>query len=102
MELWTTHSNQRKQTALSLVCIAIGLVLAIGLRDSYGSTMTNGMAGFQLGILLLLIGGIGFLVSGKQTVTIDPSARCITVEDAMNFGTKKKWKQRLETHLHQS
>jgi hypothetical protein len=90
MDLWTAHSNQGKQTALSLVCIALGAVLATGFRDSYGPAMTNGMAGLLLGVLLLVIGFAGLISSGKQTVVIDPSARLITVEDTTHFGSKKR------------
>jgi hypothetical protein len=42
---------------------------------------SNAMAGFLLGVLLLFIGVAGFLLSGKQTVVVDPKSRRITIED---------------------
>jgi hypothetical protein len=89
MDVWTSQSNPGKQTMLSVVCAVVGLVLAIGFRNFSGFS-TNVQAGFFLGVLLLLIGVVGFLVSGKQTVVIDPKARRITIEESNRFGTKKR------------
>ena len=89
MDVWTSQSNTNKQTMLSVTCAAVGLFLAIGFRNFSGFG-TNGMAGFFLGVLLLLIGVAGFLVSGKQTVVIDPKSRHITIEESNRFGTKKR------------
>lgn len=89
MDLWTSQSNSGKQILLSVACAAVGLVLVIGFRDFRGSG-TNAMAGFLLGVLLLLIGVAGFLVSGKQTVVVDPKARRITIEESSRFRTKKR------------
>lgn len=68
----------------------LGVVLTIGFRDSYGYGMSNGMAGFLLGILLLVIGVFGILGSRDQTITIDPSERVITVEDMSFFGNRQR------------
>ena len=89
MDLWTSQSNPGKQAALSVACIVVGLVLAIGFRHFSGSG-TNAMAGFLLGVFLLIIGVAAFLTSGKQTIVIDPGARRISVEDSNHFGTKKR------------
>jgi hypothetical protein len=48
------------------------------------------MAGFLLGVLLLLIGVAAFLAGGKQTVVVDPKARRITIEDSNRFRTKER------------
>jgi hypothetical protein len=90
MDVWTSHSNSGKQTMLSEACALIGLVMVIGFRD-FGGWGSNSLAGFLLGVLLLVIGVAGFLVSGKQTVVIDPSDRSITIEDSNRFHTKKRW-----------
>lgn len=90
MNSWISQSNPAKQTALSLICALAGLALTVGFRH-FSSADTNALAGFLLGLLLLGIGVIGFLVSGKQTVVIDPQARRITVEDSNRFGTKKRF-----------
>jgi hypothetical protein len=81
MEPWTSQSNPGKQIVLSVGCAVAGLALMATFRDFRG-TGTNAMAGFLLGLLLLLIGVGAFLVSGRQTVVIDPKARRITVEDS--------------------
>jgi hypothetical protein len=81
MELWTSQSNSGKQMLLSVTCTVAGLILAVGFRDFRGFGI-NAMASCLLGLLLLLIGVSAFLVSGRQTVAIDPKARCITIEDS--------------------
>jgi hypothetical protein len=89
MNVWTTHSNPFKQTILSAACAIAGLVLVIGFRD-FSGFRSNSTAGFSLGMLLLLIGVAGFLLGGRQTVTVDPVAHSITVEDSNLFRTKKR------------
>lgn len=89
MDLWTSQSNPGKQTTLSVACALVGLLLTIGFRNFSGSC-TNVLAGFLLGVLLLLIGVVGFMVNGKQTVVINPKARSITVEESNRFGIKKR------------
>jgi len=89
MDLWTSRSNSGKQVLLSVGCAVVGLVLVIGFRDFRGSG-TNSMAGFLLGVLLLLIGVAAFLAGGKQTVVVDPKARRITIEESSRFRTKKR------------
>lgn len=90
MDTWKSESSPGKQTTLSFVCIAIGAALAIGFRNFSGPGMTNILAGFLLGLLFLFIGIWGLLVSGRQTIVIDPEARCITVEDITRLRTKKR------------
>jgi hypothetical protein len=90
MDSWKFESNPGKQTALSLACIAVGLILAIGFRHFDGSGMTNSLAGFLCGLLLLLIGVSAFLVSGKETIVVDTQMRRIVVEDKNKFGIKRK------------
>ena len=78
-QTWTTQSRRGRQTALAGGSIAVGLVLMVGFRHYHGdSTM---LAGFLLGVLLLVIGAAGLLVSGTQTVVVDPVLRRIVVED---------------------
>ena len=89
MDVWTAQSNPGKQAVLSVLCSVVGVVLAIGFRD-FRDSGTNALAGFLLGVLLLLIGVAGFLVSGKQTVVVNPKARCITIEDSNRFCAKKR------------
>lgn len=90
MGSWISHSNPARQTALSLGCILIGAVLAIGFRHADLAHMSKDAAGFLLGLLLLGIGVFAFLLKGRQTIVVDPNIRCITIEDTTQFGTKKR------------
>jgi hypothetical protein len=90
MERWKSQSNPGRQIAATLVCFGLGLALAVGFHDFAGPGMTNSKAGFFLGLLLLVIGGLGFLVQGRQTVVVDPSARRITIEDKNRIGMKRR------------
>lgn len=89
MEAWISQSNSGKQTMLSGACAITGLVLVIGFRNFNGFN-SNATAGFLLGMLLLFIGVAGFLLSGTQTIVVDPKARRIMIEDTNRFGTKKR------------
>lgn len=88
MDVWTSQSNSSKQIMLSLASTVAGLVLVIGFRN-FSGLESNAIAGFLLGVLLLFIGLASFLLSGKQTVTIDPKLRRIVIEDENRFRTKK-------------
>ena len=90
MDVWKFESNAGKQTALALVCIAAGAILTYGFRHFDGPGMTNSLAGFLCGLLLLLIGIPAFLMRGRQTIVVDPRMRRIVVEDTTMFGTKKR------------
>jgi hypothetical protein len=84
------ESNPCKQTALSLLSIVVGVTLVVGYRHFNGPGMTNSLAGFISGLLLLFIGVSAFLVRGKQSISIDPQSRYIVVEDTNRFRTKKR------------
>lgn len=90
MSLQKFESNPNKQTALSLACIAVGAILAYGFRHYTGPGFTDSLAGFLLGLMLLLIGIAAFLAKGKQTIVIDTQLRQIVVEDSTVFGLKKR------------
>jgi hypothetical protein len=78
-QMWTTKSSRMRQTALAIGSLAVGLVLMVGFRHYHGDS--NMLAGFLLGGMLLVIGAAGLLVSGTQTVVVDPLLRRIVVED---------------------
>lgn len=80
MVVWKSSSNPEKQTALAVACSAIGALLAYGFRHFQGGG-SNALAGFGLGLLLLIIGLAGLAGGGRQTIVVDPRARRITVED---------------------
>jgi len=84
------ESNPGKQTALAIACIVIGGILAWGFRDFDGSGLTNSLAGFLLGLLLLGIGAAAFSARGKQTIEIDPRLRRIVVVDETTLHTRKR------------
>lgn len=56
MENLTSHSQPGKQWALTMGCAVVGLALTVGYHDFTGPDLTNSMAGFLLGLLLLVIG----------------------------------------------
>jgi hypothetical protein len=90
MELRKIESSPGKQVALACIIVLTGSILAIGFRNFDGSGLTNSLAGFLLGLLLLAI-GIGTLVfGGKRTVTVDPQARHILIEDVNHFSQKNR------------
>jgi hypothetical protein len=89
MDLWISQSSPLKQMLLSLACAAVGLVLAVGFHD-FENLNSNAGAGFLLGVLLLVLGIPGFVLSGRQTVTIDPHTRQITIEDSSLIYSKKR------------
>ena len=90
METWKAESQPGKQMTMLLVCVLLGVLLVIKFQDFSGLGTTNSLAGFLLGVLLLLIGVVGVLFTGKQTIVIDPSARTITVEDKTRLTAKKR------------
>jgi hypothetical protein len=90
MEQWRSESSPGKQTAAAIGCTVVGVVLAYGFRDFTGPGMSNTLAGFLLGILLLVIGAAGLVMRGTQSVVVDPRMREITIEDKNCFGTKKR------------
>ena len=89
MDEWISKSQPGKQFALSIGCLVMGLILAVVARDFHGYS-SNEVAAFYLGLLLLVLGIIGCLVTGRQTVIIDPQGRTIVVEDSNRFGGKKR------------
>jgi len=91
MEKWISKSRQGRQILLAVVCIWIGAVLAFGFYGQLSSpAMTNGKAGFLLGMLLLVMGIAGVLAQGRQTVTVNPGVRRIIVEDRTLLGKKRR------------
>ena len=90
MEVWTAQNNPRAQKALAAGSVVVGLVLLIGYHGFQGFAMSNALAGFLLGLLLLVIGVAAFMSGGRQTVVIDPRARLISIEDVTPLGVKKR------------
>jgi hypothetical protein len=89
MDVWKSESNSGKQIALSVACAITGLVLMFSFRD-FRNFGTNALAGFMLGALLLIIGIWNVLVSGKQTITVDPKTCRIIVEDSYGIAAKRR------------
>jgi hypothetical protein len=89
MDVWTSQSNSGKQVLISVVCAITGMALLIGFRN-FNSADSNTLAGFLLGLLLLIIGIPGILFPGNQTVIVDQNSRSITIKDINCFRTKKR------------
>lgn len=90
MDMWKIESNPVKQTMLAWATAVVGLMLAFGFRNFDSSGLTNSLAGFLLGILLLLVGIPGIFMVGKQSITVDPKACRIMIEDTSRFGKKSR------------
>jgi hypothetical protein len=90
MEPWRTESSPAKQTRLTVIVLVIGLILMYGFRNFDDSGLTNSLAGFLLGVLLLLIAIPSLIFAGKQTITVDPKARCIFIQDVNRFRVKQR------------
>ncbi len=89
MEAWKSQSNAAQQTALSMVCAVIGLVLIVALRN-FREAGDNALAGLLLGVLLLVIGIAGVVLTATQTVVVDPQTRFITVQDSSLLRTQTR------------
>ncbi len=76
--------------ALGLTALIIGLIFTIAFRHFDGSAMTNTLAGFLLGLFLLLLGGTVLLTQGRQTIVVDPRSRQIVIEETTPLGVKKR------------
>lgn len=87
MDVWESSSDGRRQTILSAACLAVGVLLVIGLHD-YGVSGSSRQAGFLLGMVLALIGAASLAVSGRQTVVVDPRSRLISIHDRRLVGDK--------------
>src|SRR6266850_365569 len=114
IEPWTSQSNPRKSMLLSVACAVAGLILMAAFRDFRGSG-PNAIAGFLLGLLLLLIGvGIGYL--GRRSTRVTWYYLVLSLKGGEEYslfspgrffegGTDRSivagWKQRLEQYLGQ-
>lgn len=90
MALWKIESNPGKQLALNIAVCGVGVLLIVLCRHAIGHGFTNEMAGLLLGVLLLGLGVMSLVVSGKQTITVDPGLRRILIEDVNIFGIKSR------------
>ena len=88
MEAWKIESNPLKQTVVNWAVIAAGVILVYGFRDFDSSGFTNSLAGFLLGVLLLIVGIPALIMIARQTITVDPVARQILIEDESRWGKK--------------
>ena len=88
MEIWKIESNPQKQTLLAIVIIVLGFILAFGFR--HYAVSSNALAGFLLGLLLLVVGMLALITGGKETITIDPTRRTILIKQENLFGGKNK------------
>ena len=82
MEVWISHIKPRQQTALAIGCTIVGALILYGARG-FQTLNSNAGAGFLLGL-----GIAAFLVSGRQSVIIDPTKRTIRIDDEGRLGRK--------------
>jgi hypothetical protein len=88
MQTWVSRSSYFRQGAVAIAAVVAGLVLMLGFRHFQG----NGdlLAGFLLGVLLLVVGAAGLAVAGTQTITVDHVLRRIAVDDRTLLGAKTR------------
>lgn len=79
MQTWETRNSSRQQTAVSVACIAAGLVLMALLHDA-GPGDSNAQAGFWFGVILLALGAATLAANARQRVVVDPQRREIRIE----------------------
>jgi hypothetical protein len=77
------------QRVVAIGSTAVGLLLMVALRG-FQSGDGNALAGFLLGVLLLVVGIAGVVISEAQTVTVDPRARQIEVVDSSLLGGRTR------------
>jgi hypothetical protein len=70
--------------------VVVGGILAIGFRHFHGPGMTNALAGFLLGLLLLGIGIAAVLLAGQQTTVVDPHTRTIFIKETSLLKTTQR------------
>lgn len=87
MDIWETRSNNRQQLMISAICLIVGVVLTVALRD-YGPSGSNRQAGFLLGVVLLGLGLATLFAGGTQTVQVDAHAREIRILDRRLIGKR--------------
>jgi hypothetical protein len=86
---WVSRSRPGTQLAIAIGATVVGLLLMYGARG-FQAGGQNVLAGFLLGVMLLLIGIAAAVVSGPQTVTVDPRIRRIEVADSYVLGTRQR------------
>jgi hypothetical protein len=89
MGSWVTRSRPSLQLATATGCFVVGLALVIGFRG-FTSVRADAFAGFLLGVMLAVVGILGLIFAGAQTVTVDPGARRIDVEEMSVVGRRSR------------
>lgn len=77
---WETHNHSRQQTALSLGCMAAGLLL-VGWFHEAPPGGSSAQAGFWFGMMLLGLGGLTLAAHARQSIVVDAQLREIRIED---------------------
>lgn len=75
------ESRPGRQRAWAAGCLALG-GLFIALAHDHGGLTTDRGAAFLLGLMLAGLGTLGLLAVSRQTVTVDPVARRITITES--------------------
>lgn len=90
MEPWIIQSNPKKSLATAVACLIVGAMILYLTQGVSFSAMSDRLAGWLLGMLLVVI-AFGFLVTRlAQTVTVDPMKRTITVTDTTPWKSSER------------
>lgn len=87
MDPWISRSRPGWQLAVGIGAAVVGGALAWATCD-FATRGGDVFAGFLLGLLLLVLGAASVLMSGPQTVIVDPRKRLIQVTDVHPGGRK--------------
>lgn len=85
---WRTESNRSSQALASVLLGLAGLALSVGFwRVGHLDALGN-LAGFGLGLILLVTSVWMLLMNGQQIITLDPRRQHIHIETNTRFSRK--------------
>lgn len=90
MDNWKIKSNPKKQTMFAIALIVIGGPITYLFRHFDTSSINIYFTVFLLGLLIILAGISGLLLTEKESVTVNSRECIITIEDESYFGKTKR------------
>ncbi|MCC6473527.1 MAG: hypothetical protein IT514_07250 [Burkholderiales bacterium] len=73
-----------------MICLAAGLVLALGFHRVVETGTATAVAGQALGALLAMIGVFLLASNFRRTVIVDPQARQVLIRDRSRFRARER------------
>jgi hypothetical protein len=85
---WRTESNRSSQTLASVLLGLAGLALTVGFWRVGHLDQIGNLAGFGMGVFLLVGSVWMLLMNGQQIITLDPRRQHIHIESTSRLGRK--------------